>query len=162
MKKLIYGSMLLASAALIFVGCQKEDVQPIENSVDSNQATNFVEKANGNLRVWFDTGGPNEGVDFGCKDTGGNCQPNVVVVGRLANVVNTIGDLGDLGDIPGVVAVVSDNLTELSTFIEMDLLELVVDEKLSLSVRGRVNANEGAYLLFSDGKDLISVQPVKL
>lgn len=150
--------MVFASAALIFVGCQKEEVQPTENSVSSDRPTSFVEKANGNLEVWYDNGG----TDYGCKDSGGNCHPEVVVHGSMAVLINTLGDLGDAGDITGLIGAVSDNLTELSTLVDVDLLDQVVDETISLSIRGRVNGNETAYLLFSDDDVILSVQPVKL
>lgn len=167
MKKLVYGSIIFASTAIIFVGCQKEDVQPNMSSITTEQSSgekpsdNYAEKAYGSRRIFFDDHkGDVDGVNYGCNSSGGNCLDDVIVTPRLVTIINEIGGSGNTGV---VISIVAKNLRGLEQIVDRDLLHQVLTGALTLNVRGRVNANETAYLLFKDGnQDIVSVQPVKM
>ncbi|WP_299435015.1 hypothetical protein [uncultured Aquimarina sp.] len=147
MKYLIVGALALG---LILTSCNKEEIETIEESV----ITVDIEKAAGSYRVWYDNGNQpgQDGVDYGCKGSGGNCLDTVVVTASMASpeiagdLVDTVGS----GNTGAVIDIFKHYGRELSEVIPANLIEGVIGGELQVSNKGTFEKNEIVYLNFND------------
>lgn len=147
MKYLIVGALALG---LILTSCNKEEIETIEESV----ITVDVEKAAGSYRVWYDNGNQpgQDGVDYGCKGSGGNCLDTVVVTASMASpeiagdLIDTVGS----GNAGAVIEIFKRYERELAKVIPSNLIRGVIGGELQVSNKGTFEKNETVYLNFND------------
>lgn len=155
MKKVI----LTFSAAMMFLAsCEKTQIQTNEKLNASNEV--FTTKAT--LRVYFDNGTfPGvDGVDYGCSGAGGNCQPDVVVVGGIADPVKDLYNA--IGSHTVVHELFTDNETIFNEVFGEENVENVLNNVLTVSVRGSIYDTQTAYFVFKKNGTEFSVVPVRL
>ena len=170
MKKLI---LSMGTLSLVVISCEKDNYTAInQNSsqkssiheqVISSYSMDQTQTRSNTHRYFYDLEtGDVEGIDYGCWDGDGNCLLMVVVWGVAAGIINDLGDAWDAEDYEGVISLVNENMEDLSRIVDQELLEDVVNEHVYLKVRGRATSTSNAYMVFSDGEDIILVQPVGL
>ncbi len=157
MKKLLGIALVLA---FTLSSCSNEDTTA-PNEINSFEST---QRANG-LRVWFDNGEQpgTDGVDYGCKDSGGNCLPDVVVSGIASpHVLDDLNDNVGSGNTQGTQHVFEAHAEELSRFIPGELIEGVINGRLFVKSRGKLNKDQAMYLNFnSRGGKTVSIIPMR-
>lgn len=160
MKRLVYGALFLALVGIVFVGCQKEEVNKSQEKPETTD--NYTTKiAGGGTKYykWYDRGGNN----YGCEDTPENCHEVTNIYSSLLSVVDDIGDDADNGDYDKVVELLKENYDGFAHFIPREVIDDVIKQKTTLNIRGRIATDGIAYMLFSKkgekGK-LFSVYPV--
>lgn len=169
MKKLI---LSVATISIVATSCEKDDyTAPNLNSTNelstqeqviSSSSLNNTQNRNMHRYFYDLETGNTEGVDFGCWDGDGTCALPVVVVSRIADIVNDIGDAWDADDYEEVISLVNENIEDLSEIVDQELLEDVVNEHVDLKVRGRASSTTNAYMVFSNGEDILLAQPIGL
>lgn len=124
--------------ALALFGCQKEDLSPAsENSGMRSKADQRTA-----LRVYFDNGGS----DYGCKGSGGNCLPDVVVTPHLRGAVNAVFGVVN-SENPTAISHVFENYKDLlSRHMDREDVEGVIRGRYTVKSRGK-DSNEPRYLL---------------
>lgn len=149
---------------LILNSCQKEaDSSDIQKSA----ITKVTKAPPSNLRVWHDNGNPNgqDGIDYGCWDQGGNCLPDVIITPKDQKTIQVLRDIYLLslsGTQEQIVQVVKENLNVLSSLIDEKILDSVIKGEKQLTVKGNLDENNGAYIIVSENKEIIQVQPMKM
>jgi hypothetical protein len=167
MKKVILSATSFALFSLILSSCEKEEVKTndsvlVAETISTEKGSGFEEKAKGNSRVWFDNGSPTgvDGVDYGCKDTGGNCRADVSVSPGIMNDIRNIGD---------VVKTKNKNLIKHEFITKRAILEVAIDDQyidnvikggLDVDVRGEEGTMYFLFLAPGNG-NVVKAFPIK-
>lgn len=160
MKKVMMSSLLIAAAVLF--SCEKEDVKTnIESSKDVTENPT-VAKAASDLRIWYDNGDPDgvEDVDYGCKDSGGNCYATADVTPSTSDDLGDVIDVINTGNEEDIISSFKENERMLKDILGSFVVEQVIEEIYTVAVRGELNEDENIYFLFSSADKLEEVKPV--
>lgn len=162
MKRVILSVSYVAILGLI-ASCNKEKVEPtVRNSTmntsinDSEEKGSVMDKASGR-RVWFDNGGK----DYGCKGSGGNCLPDVIVTPKLMADIRGIGEVILHGNADEIKNEFNDKKASLQEVLNNEHILGVINGKMNVSVKGL--DTDVIYMLFSikSDKNTIAVYPIK-
>lgn len=156
MKKIISGNILVALLAILVSACEKES-SPILTA--NNSAIEAMSFDKSELRVYFDNGPK----DYGCAGTGGNCLPDIIVrpEKQLLSVIQNIENFTISKSTSNALQVIRNNFDLLAKIISTDVLNKVLSEELSLTVKGSLDSKDTIYFVYSKSGEIISVQPYR-
>ncbi len=142
--------------------CEKEEITHNTNDTNQNEISSISKQSN--LRVWYNTTEPGEigteGVDFGCKDSGGNCQDDITIYGGMAVIEDVLDDVAT-GDGSIIINSFYNNKEDLELYIDKTIVENVYNGNLYVSIKNRTNDGIN-YLIFDDGQRIVNVYPLAL
>ncbi|MGE4346785.1 MAG: hypothetical protein AB7D46_05145 [Flavobacteriaceae bacterium] len=150
--------LLLMVAIGVYVSSCTADTD--EKTIIDNSATHRMK----NDRVYYDNGKPDgvEGVDYGCKDTGGTCLDDLIIT-----------DDEPIAIISFAYKVTQGNPDEIRAFVdgERDLLLEFFDEALvnevingNCNVSGRGDIERTFYFIFKNNvsEEILAVYPISI
>ena len=156
-------SMIKLTAILLLgVGvfsCEKEEIRPTTSATSISTSS---EKMNGTRRAWYDNGEVpgNDGIDYGCKGSGGNYLADVVVSPSKYTIFEDLNNASNNGDLAEVKRIVSENKTDISHYINSDDLDRVLDNSSELKTRGKVSVGGRLYVVIERKGTVNSVYPM--
>lgn len=154
MKRSSFTGFSIFFLLFITTGCKKisHTSQPktVENTVPTKQQ---------DLRMWWDSGREPgiEGLDYGCEGIGGNCLPDATVTPKPASL------LADFAQSINPEQFASVHYSNLVKLVDKEILDLVVNGKVVVSMRGEIAIGKCGYLKFSyTNGTVLMVYPFKL
>lgn len=171
MKNVKFYIGIFGLSGFLFAACAKEEVTP-DNGVSTNKYTKnktdeVSDKIGGDkrpvLRVWYDNGtsagDPN--LDYGCRDFGGNCLPDIVVVPLVKADIRGIGEVIRHGNAPEIINEFKNKRHILEPLVGTSHVQGVINSALKPEVRGV--DEETIYFVFSNKKNnkVLMVYPIR-
>ncbi len=157
MKKIIFSALFFG---IFLVACEKNDT----NLDALTESSTTMERSDSDLRVYYDNGKvPGvEGVDYGCKGSGGSCLPTITVDLPTQQVITHVLEVVDLGDNEAISETFSTFRETLTEVISSDLVSGVATGALNVKNRGDFSTETSAYLQFSTLEgELVNVAQLK-
>lgn len=125
------------------VSCSTDNNEANENA--NTTAADFQLKAqSGSLRVYYDNGGD----DYGCKGSGGNCLPDVIVTPNVHQMAESIDNIVSAGSPDELNNFFQENYEGLMEFIDPAHIEGTLNGYYSVSCQG--NLEDRFYLRFAN------------
>ncbi len=144
MKKLI---LSVAICAVALIACNKKQINNIAPETSSNPESPSSQKVKpSELRVFF-TNGP-AGAYY-CASTGGNCYPDSDIKPKGKAAFNNVFAILNSNNPIAIRNVFSNRKTELSEYIDNDVLESVIKGEYNVSSKENIQ-NNTRFLVFTD------------
>lgn len=138
--------IIVAIFAIALASCQKEQITP--NKILSNRnETLSTKKLVGNLRIYYDNGGS----DYGCKGSGGNCLPDVVITSEIMANFNDIFDVLHSNNATAIRSVFNNQKEFLEEYIDTNILQLAINGEYNVKAKGD-NPDQTRYIIFVSSK----------
>ena len=150
MKKIIVMSLSILALA----SCEKSELTPTNTAGNPQQKTGTI--TDSKYQVWHDNG-----VEWGCWDTGGNCAHTVPVVKFQQPIINSIFNTVYTNNASNIKLAFSNNKQVLLSYLPNDIIDRVISGQYTVKARG-TDPNSLRYLLFSESNssNLLIVYPI--
>lgn len=152
----MYGALFLATVGIGMLSCEKVVPQVKEKATDGEVVSNSETKVS-SRPAFFDNG-----VNYGCEGTGGNCLPMVTI--RPKSLHHSIDNIINSNDDPNVVR--NEFQSHKKLYLEIcsqNAVNGILDGSLTLETRGAIGVPNGLFFKFFDinSNEMIEVQPLK-
>lgn len=143
MQKIVFYVGSLGLFSLLVTACVKEEIVPNctkqEATVSKNaQEMDKIGPKKPRLKIWYDNGSPDgtRDIDYGCRDTGGNCLERVTVTAQLKADIRGIGQVILHGSASQIINEFKTKRNLLEPIVGTSHVQGVINSALIPEVRG--------------------------
>jgi len=152
MKNLLF--FFVFPAFILLLSCTKSAENHLTPSLPEYSGKPDVKNRTKDLRVYYDEGGEN----YGCRGTGGNCLPTVIVTPARKGAMDDIFSKLRMASWSGKKNIFSANSQLLQEFLPAGLIDGVISGELDVRIRDS-KLNPQLFILFYEKGNLTAAIP---